>query len=94
MRRLIAAQVSESARTIPHFSYMEEVDVTALESLRVQLNASAGAAPLSYLPFIVLALIRALARHPQCNARFDAQRQMLLQHRPCTSVSRCRLRRD
>jgi 2-oxoisovalerate dehydrogenase E2 component (dihydrolipoyl transacylase) len=83
LRRLIAEQVSLSAHTIPHFSYVEEVDVTALESLREQLNATAGAgeAALSYLPFIILGLVRALARHPQCNARFDAPRQMLLQHR-------------
>ena len=83
MRRLIAEQVSLSAHTIPHFSYVEEVDVTALESLRAQLNATAGGggAALSYLPFIVLGLIRALTRHPQCNARFDAARQMLLQYR-------------
>jgi 2-oxoisovalerate dehydrogenase E2 component (dihydrolipoyl transacylase) len=83
LRRLIAEQVTHSAHTIPHFSYVEEVDVTALESLREQLNATAGAsgATLSYLPFIVLGLVRALARHPQCNARFDAARQMLLQYR-------------
>jgi 2-oxoisovalerate dehydrogenase E2 component (dihydrolipoyl transacylase) len=83
LRRLIAEQVSHSARTIPHFSYVEEVDVTALESLREQLNAGAGTpqGALSYLPFIVLALIRALAQHPQCNARFDATRQLLLQYR-------------
>jgi 2-oxoisovalerate dehydrogenase E2 component (dihydrolipoyl transacylase) len=84
LRRVIAEQVSLSARTIAHFSYVEEVDVTALESLRRQLNAGAepGSDALSYLPFIVLGLIRALARHPQCNARFDAARQMLLQYRP------------
>jgi 2-oxoisovalerate dehydrogenase E2 component (dihydrolipoyl transacylase) len=83
LRRLIAEQVSHSAHSIPHFSYVEEVDVTALESLREQLNATAGAggAALSYLPFIVLGLVRALARHPQCNARFDTARQMLLQYR-------------
>jgi 2-oxoisovalerate dehydrogenase E2 component (dihydrolipoyl transacylase) len=82
LRRLIAEQVSHSARSIAHFSYVEEVDVTALESLRVQLNAGAnGGAPLTYLPFIVLGLVRALARHPQCNAHFDAARQMLLQYR-------------
>ena len=82
LRRLIAEQVSRSAHTIPHFSYVEEVDVTALESLREQLNATAGGgATLSYLPFIVLGLVRALARHPQCNARFDTTRQMLLQYR-------------
>lgn len=83
VRRLIAEQVSHSAHTIAHFSYVEEVDVTALESLREQLNGAAGvgSATLSYLPFIVLGLVRALARHPQCNARFDAARQMLLQYR-------------
>jgi 2-oxoisovalerate dehydrogenase E2 component (dihydrolipoyl transacylase) len=83
LRRLIAEQVSHSAHTIPHFSYVEELDVTALESLREQLNVTAGesGAGLSYLPFIVLGLVRALARHPQCNARFDAARQMLLQYR-------------
>jgi len=82
LRRLIAEQVSASARNIPHFSYVEEVDVTALESLREQLNSAAGGSPaLTYLPFIVRGLIRALARHPQCNARYDAARQVLLQHR-------------
>jgi 2-oxoisovalerate dehydrogenase E2 component (dihydrolipoyl transacylase) len=83
LRRLIAEQVSRSAHTIPHFSYVEEVDVTALESLRVQLNAGAqgNGSAISYLPFIILGLVRALARHPQCNARFDAARQMLLQYR-------------
>jgi 2-oxoisovalerate dehydrogenase E2 component (dihydrolipoyl transacylase) len=82
LRRLIAEQVAASARSIPHFAYVEEVDVTALESLREQLNATAGeGTSLTYLPFIVRGLIRALARHPQCNARYDASRQMLLQHR-------------
>jgi 2-oxoisovalerate dehydrogenase E2 component (dihydrolipoyl transacylase) len=83
LRRVIAEQVSLSAHTIPHFSYVEEVDVSALESLRQQLNAGApsGAEALSYLPFIVLGLVRALARHPHCNARFDAARQVLLQYR-------------
>lgn len=83
LRRLIAEQVSRSAHTIPHFSYVEEVDVTALESLREQLNAGAGRGEgaMSYLPFIVLALIRALGQHPQCNARFDETRQLLLQYR-------------
>jgi 2-oxoisovalerate dehydrogenase E2 component (dihydrolipoyl transacylase) len=83
LRRVIAEQVSLSAHTIPHFSYVEEVDVTQLAALRTQLNAAAeaGDGALSYLPFIVLGLIRALSRHPQCNARFDAARQMLLQYR-------------
>jgi 2-oxoisovalerate dehydrogenase E2 component (dihydrolipoyl transacylase) len=81
LRRLIAEQVSQSAHTIPHFAYVEEVDVTALESLREQLNAGSGGGALTYLPFIVLGLVRALAQHPHCNARYDATRQMLLQYR-------------
>jgi 2-oxoisovalerate dehydrogenase E2 component (dihydrolipoyl transacylase) len=82
LRRLIAEQVAASARNIPHFAYVEEVDVTALESLREQLNAAAVGSPaLTYLPFVVRGLIRAVARHPQCNARYDASRQVLLQHR-------------
>lgn len=83
LRRLIAEQVSQSARTIPHFAYVEEVDITALESLREHLNSASkpGGGALTYLPFIVLGVIRALAQHPQCNARYDAARQMLLQYR-------------
>jgi 2-oxoisovalerate dehydrogenase E2 component (dihydrolipoyl transacylase) len=82
LRRLIAEQVAASVRNIPHFAYVEEVDVTALEALRAQLNATAReGTSLTYLPFVVRGLIRALARHPQCNARYDAARQMLLQHR-------------
>lgn len=82
LRRLIAEQVAASARDIPHFAYVEEVDMTALESLRQRLNAETdGGVALTYLPFIVRGLIRALARHPQCNARYDAARQLLLQHR-------------
>ncbi len=83
LRRVIAERMSESARTIPHFSYVEEVDVTELESLRAHLNAGrgAGAPPLTYLPFLILALVRALADHPQCNAWYDAGRGVIVRHR-------------
>lgn len=83
LRRVIAERMSESARTIPHFSYVEEVDVTELERLRVHLNAKreAGDAPLTYLPFLVLALVRTLAEHPQCNALYDAVRGVIVRHR-------------
>ncbi|MGH8149045.1 MAG: dihydrolipoamide acetyltransferase family protein [Steroidobacteraceae bacterium] len=82
VRRLIAERVSESARSIPHFSYVEEVDVTELERLRVHLNArrGAGTAPLTYLPFLILALVRTLAEHPQCNALYDASRGVVVRH--------------
>ncbi len=83
LRRVIADRMSESARTIPHFSYVEEVDVTELERLRSHLNGKHGAddPPLTYLPFLILALIRALGEHPQCNALYDAARGVIVRHR-------------
>ena len=83
IRRLIAQRMSEAARSIPHFSYVEEIDITELRALREHLNAQAGkgVASLSYLPFIVAALLKALPRFPQCNAHYDAAREMLLRHR-------------
>lgn len=83
IRRLIAQRMSEAARSIPHFSYVEEIDITELRTLREHLNAQAGrgVTPLSYLPFIVAALLKALQRFPQCNAHYDAAREMLLRHR-------------
>ncbi|HVN99754.1 MAG TPA: dihydrolipoamide acetyltransferase family protein [Steroidobacteraceae bacterium] len=83
IRRVIAQRMSEAARSIPHFSYVEEVDISALHAMREHLNATApkGAAPLSYLPFIVAALVRALQRYPQCNAHYDAAREVVLRHR-------------
>jgi 2-oxoisovalerate dehydrogenase E2 component (dihydrolipoyl transacylase) len=82
VRRLIAERMSESKRSIPHFSYVEEVDLTALERLRVRLNRSleSGTAALTYLPFMALALVRVLERFPQCNAHYDAGRGVLVQH--------------
>jgi len=82
LRRVIAERMSESARTIPHFSYVEEVDVTELEALRLHLNrARAPAEALTYLPFLVLALVRTLPAHGECNARYDAERGVLIKHR-------------
>jgi 2-oxoisovalerate dehydrogenase E2 component (dihydrolipoyl transacylase) len=83
LRRLIAERMSEAKRTIPHFAYVEEVDITELESLRAHLNGNLpqGIPSLTYLPFVVLALTRALAAFPQCNVRYDATRQVLVRHR-------------
>lgn len=82
VRRLIAQRMSEAVRTIPHFSYVEEIDVTELESLRQHLNSKhAKEAALTYLPFLALALARVLPQFPRCNARYDAEREVLLQHR-------------
>jgi 2-oxoisovalerate dehydrogenase E2 component (dihydrolipoyl transacylase) len=81
LRRLIAERMSEAKRNIPHFAYVEEVDVTELESLRSHLNAQpAPGAPLTYLPLVVLALARTLRAFPQCNVRYDAARGVLVRH--------------
>jgi 2-oxoisovalerate dehydrogenase E2 component (dihydrolipoyl transacylase) len=82
LRRVIAERMSEAKRTIPHFSYVEEVDVTALESLRQHLNAKQpqGAPSLTFLPLIAAALTRVLEEFPQCNATYDAARNTILRH--------------
>jgi 2-oxoisovalerate dehydrogenase E2 component (dihydrolipoyl transacylase) len=82
LRRVIAQRMSEAKRTIPHFAYVEELDITELESLRRHLNARlpAGAAPLTYLPFLALALVRVLREFPQCNAHYDAERGVIVRH--------------
>ena len=82
IRRVIAQRMSEAARSIPHFSYVEEVDISALHAMREHLNGGApkGTVPLSYLPFIAAALVRALKRYPQCNAHYDAARETVVRH--------------
>jgi len=79
VRRVIAERMSRSKREIPHFSYVEEVDVTELENLRRHLKQTRGTS-LSILPFVATALIRALGAFPQCNARFDAEMGVLRRH--------------
>jgi 2-oxoisovalerate dehydrogenase E2 component (dihydrolipoyl transacylase) len=72
LRRQIAAHMQASLR-IPHFSYVEEVDVTELEALRAMLNErfGAGRGHLTVLPFILRAIVLAVPAFPQINARFD-----------------------
>ena len=84
VRRVIAARMTDAKRNIPHFAYVEEVDVTELESLRQHLNAKvpAGSTSLTYLPFLIAALARVLEDYPQCNAWFDTERNMVIRHRP------------
>ena len=83
LRRLIAQRMSEAKRNIPHFAYVEEVDVTELEALRQYLNSRLpkGQPGLSYLPFLVSALVRVLGQFPQCNAVHDAERSLIIRHR-------------
>ena len=83
VRRVIAQRMSDSKRNAPHFAYVEEVDVTDLEALRGRLNTArkaSGGEAFTYLPFIARALAAALAGFPQCNAHYDAARNVLLRH--------------
>lgn len=80
VRRVIAQRLSEAKRNIPHFAYVEEVDITELESLRSHLNEKRDA-KLTYLPFLAMALVRVLPEFPQCNAHYDAERGVLQRHR-------------
>jgi len=84
MRRIIAQRMSASKRNIPHFSYVEAIDMTELEALRAHLNA--GRAPhqpkLTLIPFFMRAIVKAVALWPQCNASFDDEAEMITQHNP------------
>ncbi|WP_327753469.1 dihydrolipoamide acetyltransferase family protein [Sphingobium sp. SJ10-10] len=72
LRRRIAENMAASKRAIPHFSYVEEIDVTALEETREQLNANRGERPkLTMLPLLIAAICRALPEFPMLNARYD-----------------------
>jgi 2-oxoisovalerate dehydrogenase E2 component (dihydrolipoyl transacylase) len=72
MRRRIAENMAAAKRHIPHFTYVEEIDVTALEAARGDLNAARGARPkLTLLPLLIVAMCRTLPDFPMLNARYD-----------------------
>jgi len=72
MRRRIAENMQAAKRNIPHFTYVDEIDVTALEDMRADLNANRGARPkLTMLPFLIVAICRTLPDFPMLNARYD-----------------------
>ena len=75
LRRRIAEKMQESKRRIPHFTYVEEIDVTELEAMRLRLNERWGAerGKLTLLPLLVRAIVVALREYPQINARYDEQ---------------------
>jgi 2-oxoisovalerate dehydrogenase E2 component (dihydrolipoyl transacylase) len=79
MRRRIAENMAESARRVAHFSYVEEVDVTALEELRAALNARASEErpKLTLLPFLILGMVKAVAEFPQINAHYDDENEII-----------------
>jgi 2-oxoisovalerate dehydrogenase E2 component (dihydrolipoyl transacylase) len=82
MRRRIAEKMVVSNTQIPHFSYIEEVDITELEALREHLNSNRtdGQPKLTYLPFIMLSVTRALARFPELNAHYDVKREVITRY--------------
>jgi 2-oxoisovalerate dehydrogenase E2 component (dihydrolipoyl transacylase) len=81
LRRRIAEKMAEAKRRVAHFSYIEEVDLTALEELRAALNAEAGERPkLTLLPFLMQAVVRAVADFPQMNALYDDEAGVIRRH--------------
>jgi 2-oxoisovalerate dehydrogenase E2 component (dihydrolipoyl transacylase) len=81
LRRKIAEKISRASTRIPHFTYVEEVDVTALEELRQTLNKDQPNKPrLTLLPFLMRAMVRAIESYPQFNARFDDETNVVQQH--------------
>ncbi|MCV0416166.1 MAG: 2-oxo acid dehydrogenase subunit E2 [Brevundimonas sp.] len=82
LRRKIAEKMAESVRRIPHITYVEEIDVTALEELRAHLNATRAKdqPKLNVLPFIARAIVVALRDQPQINATYDDEAGVLTQH--------------
>jgi 2-oxoisovalerate dehydrogenase E2 component (dihydrolipoyl transacylase) len=81
LRRAIAEHLEISARRIPHFAYVEEIDVTALEELRAHLNETRAArGHLTLLPFLMRAMINAIVDHLQVNARYDDEARVLHRH--------------
>ncbi|MFL6673394.1 MAG: dihydrolipoamide acetyltransferase family protein [Massilia sp.] len=84
LRRKIAEKMQQAKRQIPHFTYVEEVDVTELEALRLQLNARYGdeRPRLTLLPLLMRAVVLAVRRFPAVNARFDDEAGIVTRHNP------------
>ncbi|MCP9223413.1 2-oxo acid dehydrogenase subunit E2 [Erythrobacter sp. LQ02-29] len=81
MRKRIAQNMAASKRAIPHFSYVEEVDVTALEEMRAQLNDSRGDKPkLTILPLLITGICKTLPDFPMINARYDDEAGVVTRH--------------
>jgi 2-oxoisovalerate dehydrogenase E2 component (dihydrolipoyl transacylase) len=78
LRRKIAENMAEAKRRIPHFTLVEEYDVTALEQTRSMMNSDRGGNPkLTLLPFLITAMARTLADYPQLNTRYDDEENLL-----------------
>jgi 2-oxoisovalerate dehydrogenase E2 component (dihydrolipoyl transacylase) len=81
LRRKIAENMAEATRRIPHFTLVEEYDVTALEDTRAMMNRDRGSNPkLTLLPFLITAMGRALAEWPMLNATYDDDANVITRH--------------
>lgn len=81
MRRRIADNMAASKRHIPHFTYVEEIDVTAIEAMRADLNANRGSKPkLTMLPMLIVAICKTIPQFPMINARFDDENGIVTRH--------------
>ena len=81
LRRRIAENMAEAKRRIPHFAYVDEVDVTAVEALRAAMNETRGERPkLTMLPFLIKAISKAARDFPMVNARFDDEAGVVQRH--------------
>jgi 2-oxoisovalerate dehydrogenase E2 component (dihydrolipoyl transacylase) len=84
LRRKIAQKMQDAKRRIPHFSYVEEIDVTEIDALRAQLNERYGKTrgKLTLLPLLARAVVLALRDFPQMNARFDDDAGVVTRYQP------------
>ena len=81
MRRKIAQNMAESKRNIPHFSYVDEIDMTEIEDMRADLNSNRGNRPkLTILPLIIAAICKSLPDFPMLNATFDDEAGVVTRH--------------
>ena len=81
LRKRIAANMAASKRNIPHFSYVEEVDVTDLERMRADLNGARGSKPkLTMMPLLITAIAKLIPQYPMINARYDDEAGIVTRH--------------
>ncbi len=81
MRRKIAENMAASKRAIPHFTYVDEIDVTALEAMRADLNVNRGGRPkLTMLPLMIVAICKTIPDFPMLNARYDDEAGVVTRH--------------
>jgi 2-oxoisovalerate dehydrogenase E2 component (dihydrolipoyl transacylase) len=81
MRRRIAENMAASKRHIPHFTYVDEIEVTKLEDMRADLNEHRGDRPkLTMLPLLIIAICKSLPDFPMLNARYDDEIGVVTRH--------------